>query len=338
MEYVQTVLVQIDAARIDEASRPKGLLAELDEHASYLHQLPGFQDMRVTRSINAEGNVLLVVESRWSDDTSLIEYETREPTVMSIVSKYDDLIIRDSLQVLDMEAVQTEAGRRPLDPAAEASERLALPLLLPMGILAFALLVIYGLSRVYLEIDPGVATGLAAGIAVGILVVAWFVASRPSLPAWQIASVGVIAAAVLTGGALFAVINEDEGEATEGTPVTDATPTEAVGPGPDTDAELFEVAMIATLKFDVDEITLPAETDVTISADNQDGGIPHNWAMYTDDSASELIALTKICAAACVDEVTFTTPPPGEYFFRCDVHPTQMVGTVIVQKGEIGRS
>lgn len=75
MEYVQAVLVQIEANKIDEASRPQGLLAELDEHRIFLEQQRGFLDMRVVRSINDEGNILLAVETRWEDDASLVEYE-----------------------------------------------------------------------------------------------------------------------------------------------------------------------------------------------------------------------------------------------------------------------
>src|SRR3972149_4245599 len=101
MEYVQTVLVQIDASAMEEASRPGGLLAQLAEHRNYLRQQHGFEDMQITRSINAEGNVLLVVETRWRDDNSLVEYETREPNGMSIVNKYQELIGRGSRQVLD---------------------------------------------------------------------------------------------------------------------------------------------------------------------------------------------------------------------------------------------
>ncbi len=328
MEYAQTVLVQIPADTIDDASRPQGLLAELDEHRTFLDQQPGFLDMRVTRSINAEGNVLLVVETRWRDDNSLVEYETREPTVMSIISRHQDLIIQDSLQVLDMEALRTGSGRR---PAAEASERLALPMLIPLGILAFALLVIYGLSRVYLELDNDVATGLAAGIAVGILATAWFLVSRPSVPGWQIASIGVVAAAALTGGALFAVIDEDDGEATADEPPA-AGETPAAPPGDN----VFDVAMIPTIRFDIDEITLPADTEVTVRADNRDPGILHNWALYESREVAEsegpsaAIALTEICID-CTETITFEPPPPGEYFFRCDVHPVQMVGTAIVE-------
>src|SRR3970282_976735 len=122
MEYVQTVLVQIEASAMDEASRQGGLLAELAEHRSYLRQQHGFEEMQITRSINAEGNVLLVVETRWQDDNSLVEYETREPNVTRIVNKYPELMVRDSLQVLDMEAVRAEAGG-PGDGGAQGSER-----------------------------------------------------------------------------------------------------------------------------------------------------------------------------------------------------------------------
>src|SRR3972149_5395621 len=143
MEYVQTVLVQIEASAMDEASRPGGLLAELSEHRSYLRQQPGFEEMQITRSINAEGNVLLVVETRWRDDNSLVEYETREPNVMSIVNKYQELIVRDSLQVLDMEAVRGGAAR-PARPATQVSERLGPPPLRPPGGLGVAPPVVFG--------------------------------------------------------------------------------------------------------------------------------------------------------------------------------------------------
>jgi plastocyanin len=311
----------------DEASRPKGLLAALDEHRSFLGQQPGFQDMRVTRSINAEGNVLLVIETHWSDDHSLVQYETREPNVSSIIKQHQDLIVADSLQVLDMEALRTAAGQ-PADAAAEATERLALPLLIPLGILAFSLLVIYGLSRIYLEVSNEAATGMAAGIALGVLLVAWYIVSRPSVPGWQIASIAVVAAAVLAGGTIFGIVEDDESEASGEEPAAAASPDEGAATDGD---DVFAIAMIPALAFDTDEITLPADTEVTVRADNQDTAILHNWALYTDDTASDLIAKTKICAASCVDEVTFTAPPPGEYFFRCDVHPIQMVGTVIVE-------
>ena len=85
MEYIQTILVQVEATRLEQASQPEGLLSELDEHRAFLKEQPGFRDLRITRSINNEGNVLLVIETRWTDDASLVHYETNEPNVAAIV-------------------------------------------------------------------------------------------------------------------------------------------------------------------------------------------------------------------------------------------------------------
>ena len=70
-------------------------------------------------------------------------------------------------------------------------------------------------------------------------------------------------------------------------------------------------------------------------SDNQDAGVPHNVALYTDQSA------TKLLGGATSAEDTITGPattqydinplPAGTYFFRCDVHPTAMFGTFVVK-------
>jgi plastocyanin len=335
MEYVQTVLVQIAAANIDEASRPGGLLAELDEHSRFLRQQPGFLDMRVTRSINAEGNVLLVIETRWRDDVSLVDYETREPSVSSIINRHQDIIVRDSLQVLDMEALRTET-ERPAEAAAAASERLGLPMMMPLGVLAFALLVIYGLSRIYLEMENEVATGLAAGIALGILVTAWFLASRPAIQAWQVAAIGVLAAAALTGGALFAIIDEDGGEASGGTPGATETPTPGGG-GLAVELRdnffVFEGEPAPTIPVAVGE-------QVTISLTNAGQSIHNMHIAGTDNEFGD-----PLCAAGgaepCSDpdrlaagdsgSVSFRFDEPGTFTFRCDFHPVEMTGEIEAQ-------
>ena len=102
------------------------------------------------------------------------------------------------------------------------------------------------------------------------------------------------------------------------------------GETPAGEGTTVEIAMIPVLEFDVDEITVPAGQPVTLTADNIDAGILHNWAVYTDDSASELIAGTPICTD-CTETITFDPPEPGDYFFKCDVHPVQMIGTFTVE-------
>ena len=81
--------------------------------------------------------------------------------------------------------------------------------------------------------------------------------------------------------------------------------------------------------FDTEEIQLPAETATTLTVDNQDAA-PHNLSIYEDDTASgdPLFTFEPFTGPA---EQTFDVEPipEGEYYFRCDVHPT-MEGAVVV--------
>ncbi|HEU4760200.1 MAG TPA: cupredoxin domain-containing protein [Dehalococcoidia bacterium] len=119
------------------------------------------------------------------------------------------------------------------------------------------------------------------------------------------------------------------GVAASPTPTAQASPSPSVETPPA--GNVFEIAMVPTTKFDKSELTVLANTQVTVRADNKDDSILHNWAAYTDKNAATVIVKTDICTAPCLKEAVFTTPGPGEYFFRCDVHPTIMVGKLIVQ-------
>ncbi len=91
-----------------------------------------------------------------------------------------------------------------------------------------------------------------------------------------------------------------------------------------------EIKMLPETTFDRSVLTIAADTDVTITADNTDG--THSFAVYTSDPAGggELIGQTEIHLAPFVDTVTVSLAA-GEYFFRCEVHPTIMTGTLIAQ-------
>ena len=131
-----------------------------------------------------------------------------------------------------------------------------------------------------------------------------------------------VLAFTLSSGAGIEDVESGDGEA-----VAEETPADGGATG---GGAVVDVAMIPTIQFDTVDITVPAGGQVTLTADNQDPGIFHNWALYTDESASEQLAATEICAD-CTETITFEPPPPDVYFFRCDVHPTEMVGTFVVE-------
>ncbi len=105
------------------------------------------------------------------------------------------------------------------------------------------------------------------------------------------------------------------------TPTPTATPT-----GPNIAIDLIAQDMA----FDKSTITVTAGASVTINFDNKDH-VSHNFALYTDSSATHSIFVGTIIAASQT-AYKFTAPStPGNYFFRCDVHPTTMTGTFVVQ-------
>jgi glucose/arabinose dehydrogenase/plastocyanin len=83
--------------------------------------------------------------------------------------------------------------------------------------------------------------------------------------------------------------------------------------------------------FDTDRITVPAGSTVVMTFANNDAGIPHNFALYTDKTAKTKIFAGDLVTGIKTVTYTFTAPSaPGDYFFRCDVHPELMTGTFIV--------
>jgi plastocyanin len=84
----------------------------------------------------------------------------------------------------------------------------------------------------------------------------------------------------------------------------------------------------ADMQFDQDTLTVPAGEAFTLEFINEDAA-PHNVAIYTDSSASEDLFVGEVVTETTI---VYDIPAlePGEYYFRCDVHP-DMQGTLIVE-------
>ncbi len=92
------------------------------------------------------------------------------------------------------------------------------------------------------------------------------------------------------------------------------------------------ITLIAkNIAFDQSTITVPAGAHVVMTFDNQDAGIVHNFALYTDSSATKRIFAGDFVTGPKTVTYTFDAPStPGNYYFRCDIHPTLMFGTFVV--------
>jgi plastocyanin len=83
--------------------------------------------------------------------------------------------------------------------------------------------------------------------------------------------------------------------------------------------------------FDTNCLAAPAGEAVTIDFSNQDTP-PHNFSIYRDSSAAERLFEGDIVNAG--ESTTYEVDPieeEGQFFFRCDLHPTTMTGTFVVQ-------
>jgi plastocyanin len=93
-------------------------------------------------------------------------------------------------------------------------------------------------------------------------------------------------------------------------------------------AELSIVAQ--NLQFDTDCLAAPAGEPFSIEFTNEDA-LPHNVSIFTDQSATQ--ALFQEPAFPGPETVTYEPEPfeeEGNFFFRCDIHPTTMTGTFVV--------
>ena len=84
--------------------------------------------------------------------------------------------------------------------------------------------------------------------------------------------------------------------------------------------------------FNKSTLIVPAGASVKIDFNNKDS-VPHNFSLYANSSATPpAIFQGPAIAGPATTTYKFTAPAtPGTYFFRCDIHPSQMTGSFVVQ-------
>lgn len=201
-------------------------------------------------------------------------------------------------------------------------DRLGLPVLLPVLAVGAILLSIFSFGYVLLEVqETREAWPIAIAVAAGILLIAAFINSQPSVRGLPLYALTALPASVVLAVGLFYLIRPAPEGAPEG-------PVSAViqPPGP-----LQEVA--TDNAFSETEYTIVAGQQYTMNFSNQ-GVVIHNWVVQGVQGANGQPIQTELLPGGQSQSIDFTVPQPGTFQFLCTVHPTQMVGQLVVVSAE----
>lgn len=215
----------------------------------------------------------------------------------------------------------------PEDESKNVRQRLLLPFLIPAMAFLFAMLAIYGLSRIYLDLkdfkagDVNAATPLALGVALAILGAAWYLAANPKAGRFQMGAMAGVAVALLVGGSIWAAVYEGEAAGSEPTP----PPTTATAVPPGT----VNVSL-AEYTVTVDPASVPAGeitfhvTDAgtifhnlrVIKTELDPGALPANGEV--DESQVDVVAATDADLEAGQTAELKVDLQPGSYVLLCN--------------------
>jgi plastocyanin len=177
---------------------------------------------------------------------------------------------------------------------------------------------VIGFSRILLSVSAHGATITALSVAIGIMLVAARLSSLPRIRAASLVGMlGAVAGiAMIAGGVALATIGSGE----EGPPKP---------PGPPATMVAITAPVGAASKgFEQTKVAAPADEPVTITFDNQDTE-SHNVHVFSDKAYGQTVGeVVPPFPGPAAKDVPLGTLKEGTYYFRCDVHPTTMTGTI----------
>lgn len=127
------------------------------------------------------------------------------------------------------------------------------------------------------------------------------------------------------------VVGIAPGPTPSSSPTTAATPTAGSTAASCSPQGTVLTEMAHNTAFSASCLAAPANKALTIEFMNMDPGIPHNIAIFADSSASQALFTGKLVNGPATVAYQVAALKPGTYYFRCDVHPTQMFGTLVVK-------
>ena len=117
-------------------------------------------------------------------------------------------------------------------------------------------------------------------------------------------------------------------------PTPTTTPTTSPATTPTGGPRAAPIPLVAkNIAFDKNELTFTVGSQVVIDFDNQDPGLPHNFALYRDAGYTDnYFRPSGFVTGPAKTQYRFAAPSAGTYYFQCDAHPIPaMRGTVTVR-------
>jgi plastocyanin len=215
------------------------------------------------------------------------------------------------------EIVREDMSARP-DMMGEVRFRVPLVIVIPIAALLLIAAATIGFSWVLLSIPPEAATAVALVTALNILGACAVIASK-RLSQTSIAELLIVVLYPVIIGIVLAVVGIGEG------------PAEAEGGGGGGGVATDTMVAQGTA-FDADQISLSAGKKSEFTLVNEDT-VQHNIVIYEapDEAAGEKLFEGDLVDGGSEETYTFPKLPKGEHFFNCEIHPTAMTGTVVVE-------
>ncbi|MGZ4120525.1 MAG: cupredoxin domain-containing protein [Actinomycetota bacterium] len=115
-------------------------------------------------------------------------------------------------------------------------------------------------------------------------------------------------------------------------PIPTASPSSSVAPSPT--APVTAVTLVAkNIQWDLSTLLFKAGEKITVTVDNQDSGVPHNFGVYSNAQRTpdkEIFKPGGDVTGPGKKDYTVPALKAGTYYFQCDIHPS-MNGTLTVQ-------
>jgi plastocyanin len=191
------------------------------------------------------------------------------------------------------------------------NDRFVTPIALPVLVIALVGVGVISFSRLLLAVDKEVATLVALVAAMAILGACAFVASRPRMGRAGIGALATFSTVTLIAAGVAGAIKGEREFEHHG-------------------AHGDVIHLVAHhLAFEVHELELRFGK-VKVELENHDPpGVQHNLAILPE-TGGEAVFRGEVVDGGGKITYEFESPSPGKYIFRCDIHPEQMKGVVLV--------